>query len=72
MVPTFKFDLSTHNNEKWYAEPYIKPRIFYDVGYEEQDNNPVFDSYKLDMMNQVFNLNRFTGMDRIGTKIFIH
>ena len=72
MVPTFKFDLSTTLIRKNGMQSHIlKPRIFYGyVGHDEQDENPIFDSYKLGMMNQVFNLNRFTGMDRIGDQNF--
>ena len=72
MVPTFKFDLSTLLIMKSGMQSHIlKPRIFYGyVGHEEQDDNPVFETYKLGMMNQVFNLNRFTGMDRIGDQNF--
>ena len=72
MVPTFKFDLSTSLIRKNGMQSHIlKPRIFYGyVGHDEQDENPIFDSYKLGMMNQVFNLNRFTGMDRIGDQNF--
>ena len=72
MVPTFKFDLSTLLIMKSGMKSHVlKPRIFYGyVGHEEQDDNPVFDTYKLGMMNQVFNLNRFTGMDRIGDQNF--
>ena len=72
MVPTFKFDLSTLLIMKSGMQSHIlKPRIFYGyVGHEEQDDNPVFDTYMLNMTNQVFNLNRFTGMDRIGDQNF--
>ena len=72
IVPTFNFDISTSFIKKDSGNSHIvKPRIYYGyVGYENQENNPVFDSYKLGMMNQLFNTNRFTGMDRIGDQNF--
>ena len=72
IVPTFNFDISTSFIKKDSGNSHIvKPRIYYGyVGYENQENNPVFDSYKLGMMNQLFNINRFTGMDRIGDQNF--
>ena len=49
----------------------LKPRFLYGyVGYEDQDMNPVFDSHKISMMNQLFNTERFSGMDRIGDQKF--
>ena len=72
IVPTFNFDISTSFIKKDSGNSHIvKPRIYYGyVGYENQENNPVFDSYKLGMMNQLFNTYRFTGMDRIGDQNF--
>ncbi len=72
IVPTLNFDISTSFIKKDSGNSHIvKPRIYYGyVGYENQENNPVFDSYKLGMMNQLFNINRFTGMDRIGDQNF--
>ena len=72
LVPTFKVDFSTLLIKKSGMHRHIlKPRIFYGyVGHDKQDENPVFDSYRLNMMNQVFNLNRFTGMDKIGDQNF--
>ncbi len=72
IVPTLNFDISTSFIKKDSGNSHIvKPRIYYGyVGYKNQENNPVFDSYKLGMMNQLFNTNRFTGMDRIGDQNF--
>ena len=72
IAPTFNFDISTSIIKKNEEDSHIfKPRIFYGyVGYKNQENNPVFDSYKLGMMNQLFNINRFTGMDRVGDQNF--
>ena len=49
----------------------LKPRLIIGyVGYKNQDSNPIFDTNKISMMNQLFNINRFSGMDRIGDQKF--
>ena len=72
LVPTFKAELSTLFIKKdGMNQNIIKPRLFYGyVGHEDQNMNPIFDSYKLGMINQLFNTERFTGMDRIGDQNF--
>ena len=71
-VPNFKIDISTLFFKKDKMNLHIlKPRFVYGyVGYENQDMNPVFDSHKISMMNQLFNTERFSGMDRIGDQKF--
>ena len=71
-VPNFKIDISTLFFKKDKMNLHIlKPRFVYGyVGYENQDMNPVFDSHKVSMMNQLFNTERFSGMDRIGDQKF--
>jgi len=72
IVPTFKFDLNTlFINKNGMSQHILKPRFFYGyVGHEDQNMNPIFDSFKLGMMNQLFNTERFTGMDRVGDQNF--
>ena len=72
IVPTFKFDLNTlFVNKNGTSQHILRPRFFYGyVGHEDQNMNPIFDSFKLSMMNQLFNTERFTGMDRIGDQNF--
>ena len=49
----------------------LKPRFIYGyVAHKDQDINPIFDTNKISMMNQLFNNQRFTGMDRIGDQNF--
>ena len=71
-VPNFKIDVSTLFIKRDKMNLHIlKPRFLYGyVGYEDQDMNPVFDSHKISMMNQLFNTERFSGMDRIGDQKF--
>ena len=72
LVPTFILDLNTLFIKKdGVTQHILKPRFFYGyVGHEYQNMNPIFDSYNLGMMNQLFNTYRFTGMDRIGDQNF--
>ena len=41
------------------------------TGYEDQSQNPIFDTYELTPNNIIFSNNRFTGMDRIGDQKFV-
>jgi LPS-assembly protein len=71
-VPTFKFDINSLFIKSIGTSLHIlKPRFFYGyVGYEDQNKNPVFDTHNITMMNQLFNIDRFAGMDRIGDQNF--
>ena len=71
-VPTFKFDINSLFIKSIGTSLHIlKPRFFYGyVGYEDQNTNPVFDTHNITMMNQLFNIDRFAGMDRIGDQNF--
>lgn len=49
----------------------IEPKLVLGyVGYEDQINNPIFDSDELSPNNQLFNNHRFSGLDRIGDQKF--
>ena len=71
-IPNFKLDISTLLFKKNKMGLHIlKPRFIYGyVEYEDQDINPIFDTNKISMMNQTFNNERFSGMDRIGDQNF--
>ena len=71
-IPNFKLDISTLFFMKNKMNVHVlKPRFIYGyVGYENQDMNPIFDTNKISMMNQLFNNERFSGMDRIGDQNF--
>ncbi len=71
-IPNFKLDISTLLFKKYKMDLHIlKPRFIYGyVEYEDQDINPIFDTNKISMMNQIFNNERFSGMDRIGDQNF--
>ncbi|MAR95953.1 MAG: hypothetical protein CMD46_06380 [Gammaproteobacteria bacterium] len=71
-TPNFKLDISTLFFKKNKMDLHIlKPRFVYGyVGYKNQEMNPIFDTNKLSMMNQLFNNERFSGMDRIGDQNF--
>ena len=71
-IPNFKLDISTLLFKKNKMDLHIlKPRFIYGyVEYEDQDINPIFDTNKISMMNQIFNNERFSGMDRIGDQNF--
>ena len=50
----------------------ITPKIMLGyTGYEDQSQNPIFDTYELTPNNIIFSNNRFTGMDRIGDQKFV-
>tara|TARA_B100001250_G_scaffold413994_1_gene450127 strand:- start:30 stop:2411 length:2382 start_codon:yes stop_codon:yes gene_type:complete len=71
-VPNFRLDINSlfYKKDKMTFHM-LKPRLVYGyVGYEKQDMNPVFDTHDISMMNQLFNTDRFTGMDRIGDQKF--
>ena len=71
-VPNFKLDISTlfYRKDKMNLHV-LKPRFIYGyVAYKDQDINPIFDTNKISMMNQLFNNQRFSGMDRIGDQNF--
>jgi len=72
VVPSFKLDISSlYLRKDGMTTHTLRPRIFYGyVGYENQKINPVFDTNSLGMMNQLFNTDRFAGMDRIGDQNF--
>jgi len=57
----------TVNNTAKVIEPSI---VFGYVGYEDQSNNPIFDSDSLSIDNQLENNYRFSGLDRIGDQKF--
>ena len=71
-VPNFKLDISTLFFKKDKMDIHtLKPRFVYGyVSYKDQDINPIFDTNKISMMNQLFNTERFSGMDRIGDQNF--
>ena len=71
-VPNFKLDISTMFYRKDKMNLHVlKPRFIYGyVAHKDQDINPIFDTNKISMMNQLFNNQRFTGMDRIGDQNF--
>ena len=71
-VPNFKLDMSTLFFRKNKMDMHIlKPRFVYGyVAHKDQDINPVFDTNKISMMNQLFNNERFSGMDRVGDQNF--
>ena len=71
-VPNFKLDISTlfYRKDKMNLHV-LKPRFIYGyVAHKDQDINPIFDTNKISMMNQLFNNQRFSGMDRIGDQNF--
>ena len=72
VVPSFKLDItSLYLRKDGMTTHTLRPRIFYGyVGYENQKINPVFDTNSLGMMHQLFNTDRFAGMDRIGDQNF--
>ena len=71
-APNFKLDISTlfYRKDKMNLHV-LKPRFIYGyVAHKDQDINPIFDTNKISMMNQLFNNQRFSGMDRIGDQNF--
>ena len=71
-VPNFKIDISTLFYRKDKMDLHIlKPRLVYGyAAHKNQDINPIFDTNKISMMNQLFNNERFSGMDRVGDQNF--
>ncbi len=71
-IPNFIVDINTLFFKKNKMDIHLlKPRLTIGyVGYKNQDSNPIFDTNKISMMNQLFNINRFSGMDRIGDQKF--
>lgn len=71
-VPNFKLDVSTLFFRKDNMDLHVlKPRFVYGyVAHKNQDINPIFDTNKISMMNQLFNNERFSGMDRVGDQNF--
>jgi LPS-assembly protein len=71
-VPNFKLDVSTLFFKKDNMDLHVlKPRFVYGyVAHKNQDINPIFDTNKISMMNQLFNNERFSGMDRVGDQNF--
>ena len=71
-VPNFKIDISTLFYRKDKMDLHIlKPRLVYGyAAHKDQDINPIFDTNKISMMNQLFNNERFSGMDRVGDQNF--
>jgi len=71
-VPNALLDISTifiknDGNNKYLVEP--KLALGYSA-YENQQNNPIFDSDVISSNNDLFNNDRFSGMDRIGDQSF--
>ncbi|MDB4848563.1 LPS assembly protein LptD [Gammaproteobacteria bacterium] len=71
-VPNALLDISTifiknDGNNKYLVEP--KLALGYSA-YENQQNNPIFDSDVISSNNDLFNNDRFSGMDRIGDQRF--
>jgi len=71
-VPNALLDISTifiknDGNNKYLVEP--KLSLGYSA-YENQQNNPIFDSDVISSNNDLFNNDRFSGMDRIGDQSF--
>ena len=71
-VPNALLDISTifiknDGNNKYFVEPRLA--LGYSA-YENQQNNPIFDSDVISSNNDLFNNDRFSGMDRIGDQSF--
>ena len=71
-VPNALLDISTIfiknvGNNKYFVEPRL---VLGYSAYENQQNNPIFDSDIISSNNELFNNDRFSGMDRIGDQSF--
>ena len=71
-VPNALLDISTIfiknvANNKYFVEPRL---VLGYSAYENQQNNPIFDSDIISSNNELFNNDRFSGMDRIGDQSF--
>ena len=72
-VPQVLIDIDSlfFKKEKNNSISLIEPRLVIGYSsYENQSSNPIFDTYDLDKNNQLFNNERFVGMDRIGDQKF--
>ena len=55
----------------WNNKYFVEPRLALGYSaYENQQNNPIFDSDIISSNNELFNNDRFSGMDRIGDQSF--
>lgn len=71
-VPNALLDISTiflknDGDNKYFIEPRLTMGY---SAYQDQKNNPIFDSDVISSNNQLFNNDRFSGMDRIGDQSF--
>ena len=71
-VPNALIDINTifiknNGGSKYFIEPRL---ILGYTAYKDQKNNPIFDSDMISPNNELFNNDRFSGMDRIGDQSF--
>lgn len=71
-VPNALLDISTiflknDGDNKYFIEPGLTMGY---SAYQDQKNNPIFDSDVISSNNELFNNDRFSGMDRIGDQSF--
>ncbi|MDA0755367.1 MAG: LPS assembly protein LptD [Proteobacteria bacterium] len=71
-VPNALLDISTiflknDGDNKYFIEPRLTMGY---SAYQDQKNNPIFDSDVISSNNELFNNDRFSGMDRIGDQSF--
>ena len=71
-VPNALIDINTifiknNGGSKYFIEPRLT--LGY-TAYKDQKNNPIFDSDMISPNNELFNNDRFSGMDRIGDQSF--
>jgi len=71
-VPNALLDISTiflknDGDNKYFIEPRLAMGY---SAYQDQKNNPIFDSDVISSNNELFNNDRFSGMDRIGDQSF--
>lgn len=71
-IPNVLVDVSSiYVNEEGDTTNLLKPRFVYGfTGYEDQRNNPIFDTNLISPNNELFINDRFSGMDRIGDQTF--
>ncbi len=72
-IPRYSVDtgLTFERYQKWMGQSFtqtLEPRLFYlNVPYHDQTPVPVYDSaYMIFNMDQLFRMNRFSGIDRVG------
>ena len=72
-IPIFDFasGLSFYRDTNWFGDAYmqtLEPQLYYTyIPYRNQNSIPIFDTTVSTLTyDQLFNYNRFTGMDRIG------